>query len=150
MKKIVFLIVLIFSVSCQKDAYFTKELLAEKVLESLQKNDLEAFKKCFPSFEFVQKIVDMNASEYTNFVTEAFVAIQKEFKKGGDKASNYELFKINEPYRTYELDGFSYIKYSVILKNNDNIYLKMKFSDCVKTSDGFKLGERIDVLMYNN
>ena len=87
----------------------------------------------------------MSVSEYDNYITEAFVKSQEEFTKKGYKASEFKLFKTNEPYRTYELDGFEYIRYHVIINNKDNVYLKLDFSDCIKTPEGYKLGESIDI-----
>ena len=145
MKKILLLTLLIIGVSCQKDRYYTKEILAENVFKSLQENDLELFKSSVPSYELVQTVTDMTTSEYDNWVTEAYVESQEEFTKKGLKASDFELFKVNEPYRTYEIDSFDYIRYYVIIKNKDNVYLKLDFLDCIKTSDGFRLGEPINI-----
>ena len=146
MKKLILFILFTVIVSCQKDKYYTKEILAEKVIKSLQENDFKLFKKSVPSFEFVQKVTDMTVGEYDNFITDAFVKSQEEFSKKNLKASDFELFKVNEPYRTYVLDSFEYIKYYVIVKNSENLYLKLDFSDCIKTSEGYKLGEPVDIV----
>jgi hypothetical protein len=145
MKKILLLTFLFVIISCQKNEYYTKEVLAEKVFKSLQENDYDLFKKSVPSYDLVQKVTDMTASDYDNYVTKAFVESQEEFTKKGFKASDFELFKVNEPYRTYEIDSFDYIRYYVIIKNKDNVYLTLDFLDCIKTSEGFKLGEPIDI-----
>ena len=145
MKKLLLPIILIIITSCQKNEFYSKEVLAEKVLKSLQENDFELFKESVPSYEFVQKVTNMSVSEYDNYITEAFVKSQEEFTKKGYKASEFKLFKTNEPYRTYELDGFEYIRYHVIINNKDNVYLKFDFSDCIKTPEGYKLGESIDI-----
>lgn len=132
-------------ISCQKEKSFTTEILAQNVVESLQKDDFELFKKTVPSYEFVQTISDFGLSEYDNLITEIFVKSQEEFTKKNLKASDFELFKVNEPYRTYELDSVEYIRYYVILKNKESLYLKLDFSDCVKTPNGYKLGQPVTI-----
>lgn len=143
MKKILLLTFLIVSFSCQKNKYYTPEILAEKAFKSLQEDDLKLFKNTLPSFEIVQKVSDMTASEYNIWITETFVESQEEFTQMNLKASDFELFKVNEPHKTYEHDGFEYIRYDVIIKNQEDVYLELKFSDCIKTPDGYKLGEVI-------
>lgn len=145
MKNLILLIFLTSIISCQKNEFYTKEILAENIFKSLQENDIELFKKSVPSFEFVQGLSEMTSGEYDNWVTENFLESQEEFSKKNYKASDYELFKVNEPYRTYEIDSFEYIRYYVIIKNNENVYLKLDFLDCIKTSNGYKLGEPIDI-----
>lgn len=145
MKKIFLLILIVTIVSCQNNEYYTKEILAENVFTSLQENDFELFKKSVPDFELVNKVTKMTPSEYDNLITESFIKSQEEFSKKNYKASDFELFKINEPYRTYEIDSFEYIKYYVIVKNNENVFLKLDFKDCIKTTEGYKLGEPVDI-----
>lgn len=133
MKKLLLLALLISAISCQKDEIYTKEILAKNIVKSLQENDIELFKKSVPSFEFVQGMTEITLSKYDNWVTENFLESQEEFSKRNYKASDFELFKVNEPYRTYEVDGFDYIRYYVIIKNKNNTYLKLDFLDCIKT-----------------
>lgn len=145
MRKITILILLVTVYSCQNEKIFTKEILAKNVLEALQKNDFELFKETVPNYEFAKKMADINISEYDNFITELYINCQGEFTKNNYKASDFELFKINEPYRTYELDSFEYLRYYVILKNKQSSYIKLNFSDCIKTPNGYKLGQPITI-----
>lgn len=145
MKKTLFLTLLILCSSSAMNNYLTPEILAEKVFKSLQENDFEAFKDSCPKYEVIQKLVDMTAAEYDARVKEVFAESQKEFTEKNYSAADFELIKVNEPYKRYEHKGFEYIRYNVIIKNQEDIYLELNFSDCIKTPDGYRLGEVIRV-----
>jgi len=123
----------------------TKEFLAAEVFRSIQTNDFALFKKSYPSYEIVKQLTSFSESFYERKITEAFHKIQKELTDNKHKASDFKIHKINEPYKTYKLKGFNYNSFDVIIKNPQNEYLTLHFSDCIETADGFKLGEPISV-----
>lgn len=139
-------LMLVLITSCAGQEFITKEILAENVLKALQEDDFDLFKECLPGFELVQNSMnEIDKSGYNQKMTEMFITSQNAFSKGGFNIRDFEISIINEPYRVYEHEGHEYIRFEVILKNISNFYLTVVFSDCIKTENGYKLGEPLSI-----
>ena len=149
MRKIIIcsnLIILVLT-SCSRQEYYTKDILAQNVIKALQEDDINLFKKTFPSFELVQKVMkEINYSEYNQKMTEMFIESQNVFSKKGYNIRDFEISIIYEPYKVYEYEGFEYISFEVLIKNKSNFYLTVDFSDCIKTETGYKIGESLTLV----
>ena len=147
MKKIILLLLSIVIFSCSDNKHFTKEDLAENTMEALQDNNLEQFKKSLPTIKELEEINEFISPEYyDNYVTDLFLECKEEFSKLELKASDFEIFKINEPNKISEIMGVESIEFNVILKNDDDVFLKAEFEKIIKTTSGYKFSkEEIDL-----
>lgn len=146
MKKLSFLLLFIMFASCQKEDANTKEKLAENIIESLQNNNYEQFKENLPSFELFKLQGAITEEKYDNIISDVFIKCKKEFTEKDIDISEYEIFRVNEPYKKNEWNGFEQINFYVIINNSKDNFLKLDFNDCPKTENGYKLGEAISII----
>jgi hypothetical protein len=146
MRKLLFLCLLLTFCSCQKKNAYTKEELAENIIESLQQNNYEQFKENLPNFELFKLQGEITEEKFDNIISDAFIKCKKEFTENDIDISEYEIFKVNEPYKKDEWKGLEQINFYVIIKNSKDNFLKLDFNDCPKTEQGYKLGEAISII----
>lgn len=153
MKKILFLLCFMWLMSCQNEEPLTQELLAQRAFSALQNNDLELFNSSFVDYEWYIQYEDMTKEEYENLVTKLFVQSQEEFSERGYKAADFEIFKINSPYREYyhsydplKKDSLKHARYQVVINNKQNNFLTLEISDCAEIDKEWKLGQAIKIV----
>lgn len=114
------------------------EVFAHNIISSIQNHDLKKFKDNTAKFEDFARIKpDLTQQEFDSRISDMFIEIQNNFSKEGIDISEYEIFEVREPYREYESDGFILVRFFTILKNEKGKYLKLDFTDCLKTEQGY-------------
>lgn len=120
---------------------------AHNIISSLQNHDLKKFKENSIKFEDVLKTKsDLTRQEYDSRISDMFIEIQNKFTEEGIDIREYEIFEVREPYRKYESDGFILVRFFTILKDAKGKYLKLDFTDCLKTEQGYLYADDLYII----
>lgn len=122
---------------------YDRTSLAENIILALKNENFELFKTCLFSLEdWKQFTPEITNENYSNYVSKIFLDCQKEFTKLGLAIKDFELIRVNEPYKSETKNNVPVIHFKSILSDGRGTYLLVDFSDVVELESGYKLSEQ--------
>ncbi len=145
MKTLFILILFTATAYGQQTIASTKVTFVKNVLKSIQTDDFELFKEHVVDYELLKLQDEITEEEYITIIGDMFEECKLVFSSEDIDISIYEVYTVEEPYNSYMWYGYYLVRFFVILKNTKGEFLRLNFSDCPLTDDGFKLGEIIGI-----